>query len=636
MEQKDLLIPIQFDNVSYNKKPENKDISGIKSRTQKSDVKFLSTKEIGNIIEKGKSFSPGILQNGLKASDWVMQQLFFIDIDNANLDQPILTPQKAIKICKDNGLPPAIFYPTFSNSKDIPKFRLGFALDKPIKNNCQRKLVVTTLISLFSQADKSCVNPDRIFFATNKEVKSSNKTISLEKILEFSNKQQISTKQETELKNLIANFNFKEFLKKEGLEILSESESQIKYRTCPICGHNDDFVFYPQTNSFYCFGAHGNVGGSIIDYLVYTKKINKKQAIQYFKRELCNINESNNAILNTFSSYDLLKSNLPPVYWIVENFIPQGLTVIASPPKNGKSWFVLQLGICVATGQDFLEYNTNRSDVLYLALEDSKNRLKERLMKLLETNEAPKNLTIATKADSVSKNLINMLEDYIENNPSTKLIIIDTFQKVRTSTKRDNLYANDYSETGLLKELADKYGIGIIIVHHVRKAKDDYVFNTVSGTNGIIGAADTIFVFEKDKKDTTFCKLHVTGRDVSQDEICLVFEDCKWVSNGKFDSYLEANQLKEYYEDTMLASLKTLLKMNNNSWQGTATELLTSLKIYCNIDYTPEKLAKRLKKLKNLLFSQDSITYMPPPENGSNGKRIHKFRVDDYLQSLVD
>ena len=43
------------------------------------------------------------------------------------------------------------------------------------------------------------------------------------------------------------------------------------------------------------------------------------------------------------------------------------------------------------------------------------------------------------------------------------------FKKVRVSDGNGGMYANDYKEAGALKKLADKYGICILLIHHLRK-----------------------------------------------------------------------------------------------------------------------------------------------------------------------
>lgn len=62
------------------------------------------------------------------------------------------------------------------------------------------------------------------------------------------------------------------------------------FLTCPICGHRDCFVVYSNANepeSFYCFGANGNVGGTAIDYFMHTQDLTREEATKYLVHDLC-------------------------------------------------------------------------------------------------------------------------------------------------------------------------------------------------------------------------------------------------------------------------------------------------------------------------------------------------------------
>lgn len=89
------------------------------------------------------------------------------------------------------------------------------------------------------------------------------------------------------------------------------------------------------------------------------------------------------------SAKELQDTNIPELNSIVENMLYEGLAILAGAPKCGKSWFSLQLGLDVSQGKEFLGFQTTKGDVLYLALEDSYRRLKDRLNIMLENENAP-------------------------------------------------------------------------------------------------------------------------------------------------------------------------------------------------------------------------------------------------------
>ena len=163
-------IKVHIDPRCYDAKPSGKEIGGIKSRLQENTSPSVVTlEELVQKIKTGHSISPGIM-DGMSAKDWKEQQVFLVDIDNED-EGKMLQIKDAKAICEENRLPLAFYYQTFSNTKAHPKFRLGFVMDEPIIDETKRKRVIETLVKLFPQSDKSCVNADRIFHGTNKHAK---------------------------------------------------------------------------------------------------------------------------------------------------------------------------------------------------------------------------------------------------------------------------------------------------------------------------------------------------------------------------------------------------------------------------------------------------------------------------------
>jgi RecA-family ATPase len=166
---------------------------------------------------------------------------------------------------------------------------------------------------------------------------------------------------------------------------------------------------------------------------------------------------------------------------------------------------------------------------LYLALEDGKRRLQRRITKLLPTfsTEWPSLLEIATDWPRADKGGLKDIEAWIKSNPNARLVVIDTLAQFRPRTNGKANYADDYAVISDLQKLASKYNVGIIIVHHDRKGEADDVFDTVSGTLGLTGAADTILVMKRQAGTVT---MSVRGRDIEEIEKALQFDKqaCRW------------------------------------------------------------------------------------------------------------
>ena len=274
--------------------------------------------------------------------------------------------------------------------------------------------------------------------------------------------------------------------------------------------------------------------------------------------------------LRTVDAETLLATPLKPVPFIVDGLIPRGLHILAGSPKIGKSWLVLWLCLKVAEGEPVWGRTVNHCSVLYLCLEDTYNRIQNRLFEITDT--ATSNLHFTVMAEVLGFGLEQQITAFLKQEPETKLIVIDTLQRIRCVDISSNAYANDYKDICELKKLADKHSIAIILVHHLRKHSDKDPFNMVSGTTGITGGVDTTYVLEKDKRSDNTAKLYVTGRDVEYLELSLQFENCLW------ECLSCANSDKVKKREAPGFILQTICFMaGRKEWCGSATKLLQEM-----------------------------------------------------------
>jgi hypothetical protein len=203
-----------------------------------------------------------------------------------------------------------------------------------------------------------------------------------------------------------------------------------------------------------------------------------------------------------------------------------------SKPKLGKSWLVLDLCIAATMQRHTLgAIKPAQGDVLYLALEDSNRRLQRRLSKLLPSfsGEWPDKLTLATNWKRLHEGGADALREWCRSATRPTVIAIDTLALIRPPARSSQqAYQSDYEAMTFLHDLTRAFpGLGIIVVHHDRKMEAEDVFDTVSGTQGLIGAADTICVIKRSASGTT---LHVRGRDVEESEKAIEFDKgtCRW------------------------------------------------------------------------------------------------------------
>jgi len=78
----------------------------------------------------------------------------------------------------------------------------------------------------------------------------------------------------------------------------------------------------------------------------------------------------------------------------------------------------------------------------------------------------------------------------------------------------------------------DVPGTTLLVNHHDRKASAEDFVDSVSGTHGLAGAADTIVVLTRDRQQV-LGKVQVTGRDVAEGEYAVYFRDgAVWELHG--------------------------------------------------------------------------------------------------------
>ena len=176
-------------------------------------------------------------------------------------------------------------------------------------------------------------------------------------------------------------------------------------------------------------------------------------------------NETNK--LKTYTMQQLYAQPLEPVEYLVDGLLAPGLYILGGSPKVGKSWMALQLCLAVCGGKAFLGRKTTQTEVLYLALEDGPQRLHSRALRLADT--APEGLHLCHRAAPVGRGLEQQIEAQLAEHPHIRLVVLDTLQKVRCGNGGGMSYSSDYEDAGLLKALADRNGICLLVIHHLRK-----------------------------------------------------------------------------------------------------------------------------------------------------------------------
>lgn len=332
----------------------------------------------------------------------------------------------------------------------------------------------------------------------------------------------------------------------------------------------------------------------------------------------------------TISAVELLATDYPPREFLIDELLPTGTTVFCGPSKIGKSWMILDLGLCIAAGLPFWGHNTHQCGVLYLAMEDSEYRLKRRLQDILQGRPVSPLFRFQTEATNLGDGLLDFLAEDLQLHPQTRLIVIDTFQIIRgTPLYKETPYAHDYREIRMLKQFADQHNISIVFVHHNRKQHDDDAYNMISGTTGIMGASDTAWVITRDKRSSPEATLHIIGRDTAQHELCIRFDAKahRWQMIGSAGATLDAELRRQHDNNPIVQTVRRLLdESKNGKWSGSASQLMTAGQRLCGqyIAPTNQKLGLELRKLDAALLDYDGIIH-DATSHGTAGSTHHFY-----------
>ena len=304
--------------------------------------------------------------------------------------------------------------------------------------------------------------------------------------------------------------------------------------------------------------------------------------------------------LATVSMRELFETAYESKPPLIDGLLYPGIYLLVGAPKIGKSFLVAQLAFHVSTGTPLWDYSVRKGTVLYLALEDDNRRLQSRMYQMFDMAIADQ-LYFATNARQIGKGLDEQLERFLKEHPDTKLVIIDTLYKVREIDGEAYSYASDYDIITRLKSFADCHGLCLILVHHTRKQKSADAFDMISGTNGLLGAADGAFLLSKPERTANEATLDVTGRDQQdqrlhlyrvEQKLCWELERCE-------------TELWKAPPEAILDAVAALVNAENPEWFGSPTALVEALAI----DIKANALTMKLNVNTGRLYREYGIRY---------------------------
>lgn len=240
-----------------------------------------------------------------------------------------------------------------------------------------------------------------------------------------------------------------------------------------------------------------------------------------------------------FTARELQAMNIDPPSFIVPGILPEGMSLLAAKPKVGKTMLAQNIAVAVASGTPALgEIPVQQGRVIFLALEGSTNGMQRRIDLMLEGEEAPDALHFVREFPALDKGGMNKLQEIVQCYPDTRLLIIDTFQHIRGTRRRQSAYEDDYEALLPLAKLCRDYDVSCLVIHHANKRQFGefdvrYAPDLVSGTTGLTGAVDNVLVMQPGGASST--TLSITAREVESKEYRLSLDPDRalWIVDGE-------------------------------------------------------------------------------------------------------
>lgn len=315
-----------------------------------------------------------------------------------------------------------------------------------------------------------------------------------------------------------------------------------------------------------------------------------------------------------FTSKQLLDEKLEKIPAIVENMLTPGVALFGAPQKTGKTFFCLQLADAITTGKDFLNHKVKKGSILYLAFEDHKYSISERLNRMgVEPNEK---FILRFYKNGDNFDFQNCLDEEWSKNQDLRVVIVDTFAKIRKNGERD--YESEYKEITQYHSLGLLYDLTIVLVTHLRKEfNPSSPFDAIYGSRGLTAGADCILVMYKRNHISKTRQLTIQGKDIPDDEITLLQTDkCNFeIAESEYDEVLDENLSKviNYIVD-------------KKTYEGSHDQLCSELKL--NIRGKGLSLLMR----KNIELLKDSnISYEILPRTNRARKMKLQYLGDDPI-----
>lgn len=199
----------------------------------------------------------------------------------------------------------------------------------------------------------------------------------------------------------------------------------------------------------------------------------------------------------------VLEMKLPPLRFLIDDILPEtGTTLIAGPPKIGKSYTLLQMLKDMLLEKNVAAY--------YFAGEDGFRRIQTRAIQLGLT-QGSLWLHCGLENPISRADYLDYISRWLEKNSNCKVLFLDTMEKV-IIPKQKREYGDWVSDLQPWNELAKDKNVQIVMVHHTNKGENKGI-ESILGSTGIAASFETLMIMQRDSNNIT---LQVIGKDVNE------------------------------------------------------------------------------------------------------------------------
>lgn len=439
-------------------------------------VEVTNFDELASIVTS-KNYSCGVFKNNYRnMENFIKADAIALDFDGGvRIDEVVTRANEYIF-----GLFPTKSHRKIKNGKVADRFRLIFPLEETIDNKDDYYATYESLLDLFPEADPSCKDPSRQYFSSTGVYKINRNgaripkkkgTPRIEALME-------PPKEKGQLSRLTLNFLLF------GAEVGTRHARLFKAcKDAQENGYTKEEFTTMISKMISDTGTWDTPEPSAKDLTTINDAFSG--AARHSAREI-------ETEVITFKKINELSNK--KVEWVASKLLSRGgLSILAGPPKSGKSTLTKQLALAVSRGETFLNRKCRQGPVLYLALEEQEEVLSEQLKQIGVDKSDPLYLHVGGVREKTP------VDDLFTHCELIKpaLIVIDTLM-LFCKTQNINDYSEMNKELEKIRMLGRQTGAHVLCIHHMNKSRESHGTDTILGSAAIHGAVDSAILFKKE------------------------------------------------------------------------------------------------------------------------------------------